>query len=85
MDTVNVKIIPDDANKIIKREIVSLGLALAVSVLIVLVQRKVSDPDFILSCRMRTLNGVARYADTRANFWRDVSAKASDLYLGTRP
>lgn len=85
MDTVNVKIIPDDANKIIKREIVSLSLALAVSVLIVLVQRKVSDPDFILSCRMRALNGVARYADTRASFWRQMSEKATSMYLDSRP
>lgn len=85
METVNVKIIPDDANKIIKREIVSLGLALAVSVLIVLVQRKVSDPDFILSCRMRTLNGVARYADTRVSFWRQMSEKATSMYLDSRP
>jgi hypothetical protein len=85
METVNVKIIPDDANKIIKREIASLSLALAVSILIVIVQRKVSDPDFVLTCRMRTFNGIARYADTRASFWRQISDKATRLYLETRP
>lgn len=85
METVNVKIIPDDANKIIKRELVNLGLAIGASILIVLMQRKVSDPDFMLSCRMRTLNGVARYADARAGFWRQISERATSLYLESRP
>lgn len=85
METVNVKIVPDESGKVIKRELVSLGLALAVSVLIVLVQRKVSEPDFILSCRMQTLNGVARYADKKASFWRQISEKATSAYLDSRP
>lgn len=84
-DTINVKIVPDDRTKIISRELASLGLAIGVSILVVLVQRKVSDPDFVLTCRMRTLNTVARYADTRASFWRNVSENATQLYLESRP
>ena len=85
METVNVKILPDESGRIIKRELVSLSLAIGASILIVLVQRKVSDPDFVLSCRMRALNGVARYADARAGFWRQISERATSLYLDSRP
>lgn len=85
MDTVNVKIIPDESTAIVKREIVSLALAVTATVIMVLVQRKLTDPDFVLTCRMRTFNGIARYADSRASFWRSVSDKATSLYLETRP
>lgn len=85
METVNVKIIPDDKSRIIGRELASLAVALGASLLIVVIQRKLSDPDFILTCRMRVFNGIARYADSRAEFWRQVSGKATSLYLESRP
>jgi hypothetical protein len=85
METVNVKIVPDEASSIVKRELVSLGLAITASVILVIMQRKLSDPDFVLSCRMRLFNRIARYADSRADFWRQVSGKATDLYLTSRP
>lgn len=84
-EPIKVRIIPEESSKIVRRELASLSLAVAASMLIVLVQRKVSDPDFILSCRMRTLNGVARYADARASFWRQIAERATDLYLESRP
>jgi hypothetical protein len=84
-ETVNVRIMPDDTTRIISRELTSLALAVGASLLIVLIQRKVSDPDFVLTCRMRTLNSIARYADTRASFWRTVSDKATKAYLESRP
>jgi hypothetical protein len=85
VETVNVKIVPDEASSILKREMVSLGLAVTASVILVILQRKLTDPDFMLTCRMRAFNGIARYADTRASFWRNVSDKATSLYLETRP
>lgn len=85
MDTINVKIIPDESGKIIKREIASLVFAIGASVLIVIVQRKISDPDFVLTCRMRVFNSIARYADARAHYWSQISSKATDLYLTSRP
>lgn len=84
-DTVNVKIVPDETGKIIRRELISLGLAIGATALMVLMQRKLTDPDFLLTCRMRTFNTVARYADARAQYWSKISSKATDLYLTSRP
>jgi len=84
-ETLNVKIVPEDANKIVKREIASLAFAIGASILLVVLQRKVSDPDFVLSCRMRFFNTVSRYADSKAKFWSELSCKATDMYLSSRP
>lgn len=84
-DIVNVKIIPAETSDFIVREVIALSLAVSTAVILVLVQRKVSDPDFFLSCRMRTFNAIARYADNRSHFWRDVSSKATSMYLDSRP
>lgn len=84
-DIVNVKIMPDDTKTIMGRQVASLGFAIGASILVVLIQRKVSDPDFILTCRMRTLDYVARYSDKRVHFWQTISAGATRLYLESRP
>ena len=84
MDTVKVKIVPDETSEIIGKQLVGIGIAIVATVVLVYVQRKAMEPDFFLSLKMRGLNGIARYADSRAKFWRDVSAKAGDLYLGSR-
>jgi hypothetical protein len=80
-DPVNVKILRDDN---IMPQLIGLGFAVASAVVIVLVQRKVSDPDFILTCKMRILNGTARYADSRAQFWANISRFATNAYIESR-
>lgn len=84
METVNVKILHDESRNI-GEQLIGLSFAIAAAIIVVYVQRKVSDPDFFLTMKMRTLNGISRYADTKARFWNDVSAKASALYLESRP
>lgn len=84
METVKVKIVPDDASEIIGKQLIGIGVAIIATVVLVYVQRKAMEPDFFLSLKMRGLNSVAQYADHRAKFWHDVANKASTLYLDSR-
>jgi hypothetical protein len=84
-DPIKVKILPDDHGQIIGRHLIELGCAVGTAAIFVWVQRKLSGPDVFLTVKMRSLHALAMYADSRATFWRDISARASELYLESRP
>jgi hypothetical protein len=82
-EVINVKVLHDEPK--ITEKAAGLAFVIGAAVIAVYIQRKLMEPDFFLTFKMRTLNGISRYADNRAAFWRDVSEKASNLYLATRP
>jgi hypothetical protein len=82
MDIVNVRVLHEEPN--ITDRLIGLGFVVIAGVIAVYVQRKLMEPDFFLTVKMRTLNSVSRYADQRAMFWHGVSEKASNLYLASR-
>jgi hypothetical protein len=84
-EPVNVKIVPDDTSAVILRTLVAFGVTTVTAVALIWIQRKASSPDFFLAIRMRALNLTALTADRQASFWHDVSAKATALYLESRP
>jgi hypothetical protein len=83
MDIVNVRIVPENID--IKRVIIRFGLTAGLTVALIWVQRKAASPDFILTQRMRVLHTIARYADSQAKVCESISAKATKLYLESRP
>lgn len=84
-DPVTVKILPDEPAQIIGRQLLGLGCAIGTAAILIWVQKKMMQPDFFLTAKMRTLHTIAEYADSRSTFWRDVAAKASEMYLESRP
>jgi hypothetical protein len=83
MEPIEVKILPDQVD--ITKLIINFGITASLAVVLIWIQRKASSPDFILTQKMRALHGIASYADSRMQFWRTVSDKASKLYLESRP
>ncbi len=84
-DPVTVKIMPEDPGQIIGRQLLGMGIAVGTAAILVYLNRKMMEPDFFLSVKMRTLHKVATYADARASFWRHVASRASEMYLESRP
>lgn len=84
-ETVNVKILPDDPGPMLVRVAATFVVTAATAVALIWIQRKMSGPDFFLTAKMRGLNLVSNYADSRAYFWHKVGSKATSLYLETRP
>jgi hypothetical protein len=84
-DTVNVKIMPDDPGPMLVRVAVTFGVTAVTAVALVWIQRKVSSPDFFLTAKIRGLNLVSTYADSKAEFWHKVGSKATAMYLESRP
>lgn len=84
-ETVNVKIVPDDPGAVAIRVLVAFGVTTITAVALIWVQRKMSGPDVFLTAKMRGLNITAQLADRQANFWHEVSSKATKAYLESRP
>jgi hypothetical protein len=81
-DPIQVRILPGESE--VQKQLVYLGLSAAAMIGMLWLQRKLSGPDAFLTGRMKVLSVVQDYADGRAKFWGEVSAKASKLYLDSR-
>jgi hypothetical protein len=84
-EPVTVKIVPDDVGPVIVRTLIAFGVTTITAVALIWIQRKASSPDFFVTAKMRGLNLAAQAADRQVAFWNDVSAKATKLYLESRP
>jgi hypothetical protein len=81
-EVINVRVIPEPANA--KRILIGIVLPLGLTAAFIFMQRALSNPDSFLTIKMRGLATVQEYADSRARFWHDIAAKASDAYLASR-
>jgi hypothetical protein len=66
------------------RLLTALLLTAGMAYLSVAIQRGMSGPDVTRSAKMRAAHGVKLYADARASFWSDVSARAATAYQRAR-
>jgi len=76
---------PEEPAQIIGRQLLGLSVAIGTAAILVYVNRKLMEPDFFLTAKMRTLHAIGIYADNRVKFWRGVADSASKLYLESRP
>jgi hypothetical protein len=79
-DPITVRILPEP----ITSQLVPLAITIAGTVALIWLKRKMSGPDAFLTIKMKGLVTIQDYADKRARFWHDVSAKASAEYLASR-
>ena len=82
-EPISVKILPAEIN--VSNEITSFIITAASVIALVLIQRKLHNPDTMIQLRMRTSLAIYRFADEQAQFWHKVSARATDAYLASRP
>lgn len=57
-----------------------LVMGVGVAVVMVMVQRAVSGPDFVKGVKMRVAWGIKRYAEMQRVAWGRVEGMASDFY-----
>lgn len=80
-----VRMVRDDAGGVNKgRIIAALLMTAGLAYLSVAIQRGMSGPDVTRTAKMRAAHGVKAYADARAAWWSDVSARAATAYQKAR-
>lgn len=66
------------------RVLAALLLTAGLAYLSVAIQRGMSGPDVTRTAKMRGAHAVKAYADARASWWSDVSARAATAYQKAR-
>ena len=85
-EPIRVKILPSEVDKsTITKALFSIAVTATTIAVMVYLERKLSGPDAFLAMKMRALHGVQEVAVRQARFWHDVSARAGDMYLSSRP
>lgn len=79
-----VRIVRDPAPGAGGRLLTALLLTAGIAYLSVAIQRGMSGPDVTRTARMRGAHAVKSYADSRADFWSGVSARAATAYQKAR-
>ncbi len=80
---VQVHLVTDGSD--MTRQLVVLGVSAALSIGILLLQRKLMGPDVLTTLKLRVLLGVQDYADGRITYWQRIAGKAATMYLDSRP
>lgn len=79
-----VRMVSDEQGLKPGRILFAIALTAGLAWLSVALQRGLSGPDVARSVRMSGAHRVKAYADARASFWSDVSARAATAYQRAR-
>lgn len=72
---------PDDTvTREIKRQMIVLAFSVAGALITVYVMRRLDDPDFGRTAKMRAALEVKHFAEKRVQWWQDIADRATFVY-----
>lgn len=70
----------DTVTREIKRQMVVLAFSVAGALITVYVMRRLDDPDFARTAKMRAALQVKQFAEKRVQWWQDIADRATFVY-----